>query len=200
MIVQDCLRKSGGGRRKIDCRIILIGELYTWGEAGTVGSQLVIVLRKGWAVPSHIEKKPVLADRVRDFLHPAGEFRSKYKYICLSKLQTVLDLIRGVTKIQRHCQGSCLQYPEINGQPLQAVHQKNRHLIALADPPAHQELSKTICLFIKDMPGNLPAVVAHGTGLDQFIVPPCNPPPLLNIWIYLNQADIIRILSGISFQ
>ena len=73
MIVQNRFGKSSCTGRKIDGSVILICQRHTRRNAGTIGSQLVIVLSKGRAVAAHIEQVPLaVQDQAGDAISDQG--------------------------------------------------------------------------------------------------------------------------------
>ena len=52
------------------------------------------------------------------------------------------------------------QYTEVNRKPLEAVHQKDCDLVALADPALQKKICHTVRLFVKDAPGHFPPVLS----------------------------------------
>ena len=197
--VQDRLGKNGGSRGEVDGCIILICQRHAGSDAGAVGGQLVVVLCERRTVTAHIEQNAVLADGFCDGLHSADKLRPEYQNIHICQIHAVLDFLGAVPEVHGNCQCAGFQDAEINGKPLQAVHQENCHLVTLFHATAHQQLCKTIGFFVEHVPCDFTAIPERGGRLNQIVVLPQNPTLLLNLWIDLDKADIIGVFSGVFF-
>ena len=200
VVVQDGFREACGAGGEVDCRIIRQIQGQIRGSTGAVGNQPVVVLRKGGTVFPNVEQQAFFADLRGNFLHSADKFRAEYQNIHLRKIHTVLDLVRSIAEVQGYRQGTGLENAEINGQPLQAVHQQDRHLVALLDAPGQQEIGKPICLFVEHAPGDLPPVVGHRCRLDQLVLLPGYPMDFLDIRVDLHQSCVLSVQDGVAFQ
>ena len=198
VVVKNCFRETSRTGGEINGSVVLICQRYSGGDAGTVGGQLVIVLCKRGAVAADIKEDSLLADRFCNGFNSSDKFRTKHQYIGFCKVQTIFDFFRTVPEIHGHCQSTGFQRAEINGQPLQTVHQQNCHLVALFHAAAHEQLCKTVCLFVKDMPCDFPTIPERRGRLNQVVVLPEHPSCFLYLRIYFYQCHIIAVLSGVS--
>ncbi len=103
-----------------------------------------IIFRKSRTAVAHIVEQTVPADIVRDLFHTSDEFRPEYKHVYFGKFHTILDLFCGISEIKRYCKGSCLKYSEIDRQPFQAVHQKDRDFVSFFDPAFQKQIRKSV--------------------------------------------------------
>ena len=136
VLEQDGLGEAGSAGGVVDGRLVLVINEYLGCLAGAVGGGPVVILRPGGADVTHEKQQMVLFQRRYDGLHAADKLRSKKQHIRLRQLQAVFDLVRGIAEVQRHGNGSGLEDAKVDGQPLQAVHQQDGHLLSLADAPA----------------------------------------------------------------
>ena len=63
----------------------------------------MIVLSEGGAGVAHKEEEHLLRDFWHDGLYTADEFRTKEENINIGQLKAIVDLIGGVTEVQRYC-------------------------------------------------------------------------------------------------
>ena len=139
----------------------------------------------------------MFADTVRNLLHTPDELRPEHQHIHLGQIHAILNLLCRITEIQRHSQRACLQYPKINRQPLQAIHQKNRHFIPLFNPPLQQKIRKTVGFLVENIPGNLPPVIRRAYRLNQFILLPGHTSSLRHLRINLHQTYVIPVQPAV---
>ncbi len=109
---------------------------------------------------------------VHDRLHPAHELRSEDQGPRVGQLEAVLDLLRRVAEVQRDGDGPGLEDAEVDGQPLQAVHQEDGHLVALADAAAEQQVGEPVGGLVELAPRHLPAGEVEGIGLHELVLAP----------------------------
>ena len=142
-----------------------------------------------------------MADNVvRDLFYTSDEFRSEDQDIRLGEIDAVFDFIRGIAEIERDSDCAGFENAEINGQPVHAVHQKDRDLVALDDAARDQEIGDAVCFFIKNAPGDLRAERDLIPGLNQFVFFPCSESGNADLGIQLNESDIIGVFPCIFFQ
>ena len=132
VLVQDRLRETSRSRGKVYCRIIIICDLDTWRVAGVVRDLRREILRKRRAGGAIKQKQPAAADALRDFFDTPDEFRPEDQDFRIGQIQAVLDLIGRIPEVHRHRERAALQNAEVDRQPVEAVHQKDRDLVALA--------------------------------------------------------------------
>ena len=150
VLEQDGLGEAGGAGGVVDGGLILVVDEHLWGHAGAVGGGPVIVLGEGRAGVPHEEEEHLLGDLGHDGLHTADELRAEEQHVHVGQLEAVVDLVGGIAEVQRHRDGPRLQDAEVDGQPLQAVHQQDGHLLPLPDAPAQEHIGHPVGLLIKD--------------------------------------------------
>ena len=198
--MQDRLRESGGTGREIDRRVVVLRPLALR-EAGTaLVNQFHQVVREARA-PGAFKHQRHMGNLVRDFLYTADEFRPENQHIALGQVQAVFNLIGSVAEVHGNHHSAGLQDTEVDRKPVNAVHHQDGNLFALADPVAPEHVCHPVCFFIKNRPGDFPAVVfLFCTGLHQFKIMPGYPAGLRLIGVDLHQCRIIRPFPGIPFQ
>ena len=149
---------------------------------------------------SYIEKETILAYLVSDLLYASDKLRSEHENIDLSKIKAILYLIRSISEVERNCKSSGFKNPEIYRKPFKAVHQEYADLIPFFYTSFKKKICKTVCLFVKYLPGYLTAVKAYGVRFNEVIVSPCLASYLSDLGIYLYKSDIISIKLRISFK
>ena len=197
---QDGLREAGGAGGVVDGAVILVVHQHLGRGGGAVGSGAVVVLGKGGAGLTHKEQEALPSDRGDNVLHTADKLRAEEQHIGVGQLHTVLDLLGGIAEVQGYRHRSGLEDAEVDGQPLQAVHQQNGHLLALFQPSAQQQVGHPVGLLIKDGPGDLPAVGCGGGGLNERILLPGDPLGLLNLGVDLYQGDLVAVELAVALQ
>ena len=169
-------------------------------RAGAVRHQFTVALGKGGAVLAHIDHQAVLHDMLGNGLQTADELRAEHQHVHLRQVAAVLDLIGGVAEVQRHGQGAGLQDAEVDGQPFQAVHQQDGHLVALPDSAADEHVGKPVGLFVKHAPGDLPAIGRSLRGLDQGVFLPGHSPVVLLFRVQLHQGHFVPVQLPVALQ
>ena len=190
-------RRSGG---KIDRAVVRIRHDHTGGNTGVIRRLGDEILREGRASGSDVEKESSAGDAVRDLLDTADELRSEDQDVRFRELDAVFDLIRAVAEVQRHRDRARLQNTEIDRKPVQAVHEKDRDLVALDDPSRDQHVGHAIGLLIKNSPCDLTAARDLVKGLDQFKFFPGRKSRDLDIGVQFDQSHVIGPLRRVAFQ
>ena len=158
------------------------------------------VLGVAGAILADVEAHADTGDLILNGIHTADEFGAEDQHLHIRQLQAILDLVGGVTEIHGHGDAAGLEDAEIDGQPLQAVHQQDGDLGALLQTAAQQKVCKPVCPAVKILPAQLPAVGGIGGALDQVEVPPGHGlVPLLG-GVDLHQGALAAVESGVSFQ
>ena len=115
-------------------------------------------------------------------------------------VHAVLDLGRGVPEVERHDRGAAFEDAEIDGQPLETVHEQDGDLVALLDATRDQQVGKAVALLVEDAPGNL-APVGLGLGtLDEVVITPGDVLWLADLRVDFDKRHIIAVCSGIAAQ
>ena len=185
---------------EVDRAVIVVGHLDIRCSAGVISCLSHKVLCEGGASGSVIQKKSSAGDALCNFLDTADKLGSEDQNVCFRELDAVFDLIRAVTEIQRHCDSACLENSKIDGKPVQAVHEKDRDLVAFNDTACDQHVRDTVCFLIKYRPGDLLTASDFVERLDQFIFFPCGEPGNLNIRIQFHKSYIIGPFFRVTFQ
>ena len=157
-------------------------------------------MAEGGAGVPHEEQQHLGGDLGDDVLHPADELRPEEQHVHVRLLQAVVDLVGGVAEVQGDGHRPGLQDAEVDGQPLQAVHQQDGHLLALLNAPAQEQVGHPVGLLVKDRPGDLPPVGGGGGGLDEGVLLPGHPPGLLYLGVDLHQGDLVAIELAVALQ
>ena len=142
----------------------------------------------------------MVGDIVRDLFDTADKFRTENQDVRFSQIDAVFNFICGITEIERDGDSSGLEDAEIDRKPVQAVHQKDRDLVALDNTAGDEKVSDAVCLFFKDTPGDLRAERNFIQRLDQFKFLPCSQLWSLNLRIEFHKRYVIGILTGVFFQ
>ena len=104
----------------------------------------------------HEEARVDLRDPVDDGLDPADELGTEHQGVGLGQLEAVLDLLRGVAVVHGHRDRPGLEDAEVDGQPLEAVHEQDGDLVALAEPSLEQQVGEAVGRLVELPPGHLP--------------------------------------------
>ena len=142
----------------------------------------------------------VLDDIVRDLFDAPDELRAEDQDVRFRQIDAVLDLLRGIAEVQRDGDRTCLEHAEIDRQPIEAVHEQDRDLVALDDAAREQEIRDAVGLFVKYSPGDLCPVRNLAQGLDEFILFPGRETGDFYLGVQFHEGDVIRIFAGIFFQ
>ena len=100
VVVQDRLgeaRRAGG---EVDRGVLVLAERDARVRRGAQARQLAVALRPGGAVVAHKEEQAPRLDALGDLLHAPDELRAKHEDVHVGLVQAVLDLVRGVAKVQ----------------------------------------------------------------------------------------------------
>ena len=200
VVMQNGLGEAGGAGGEVDGGVVLLvqgdGRMGRGAEAGEPDA----VLGVAGAILADVEAHPHAGDVVCDGIHTADKLRTEDQDLHIRQLQTILDLVGGISEIHGHGHTAGLQDAEIDGQPLQAVHQQDGHLGALLQAAAEEQIGEPVGPAVKILPAQLPAVGGIRAAFDQIEVPPGHGlVPLLG-GIDLHQGTFAAVKSGVSFQ
>ena len=200
VLMEDRFRKTRRTGGEIDRRVVFFRQFAGREAAAALADQLRQVVRETGTAGAG-EHQGDMRDLVRDFFHTADEFRPEDHHIALAQVQAVFDLVGGIAEVHRNRQRAGLQDAEIDRQPIDAVHQQDGNLLALADAVAPEHVGHAVRLFIENRPGNFPAVVfLFYAGLNQFKIVPGNPSGFRLVRVDFHQCGVVRPLPGISLQ
>ena len=158
----DRLGEAGGAGGEVDGRVVVEPVLDGRLAPGAVGDEGVVGFREGGAVLADVEAQADLRDAVRDVLHAAGEFGAEHQRRGVGEVEAVADFLGGVAVVEGDGHRAGAQHAEVDGQPLQAVHQQDRHLVAALDPAGQQEVREAVRLLVELRPGDLAPERLHG--------------------------------------
>ena len=198
--VHDRFRETCRAGGEVDRRVIVVGERNGGRFAGTVGDQTGIGFRKGWAIFANIQQCFDPGQTVADGFHPAGELRTEDQHFHVRQIQTVFDLLRRITEVQRHRHGSAFENTEVDGQPFQTIHQEDPHFRAALDVAGQQKVRHPVRFAVKFTPGDLRAEAVRGAGFDKGIFTPGGVTFLQFLRVDLDQRNVLTELLRIPFQ
>ena len=156
------------------------------------------MLSKSRASLTYVEQQAVAAYLLSYLLDSADEFGTEHKYINFCKVETILYLVGSISEIQRYSECACFEYTEVYRQPFKAVHKEYSDFIAFFYTSFEEKVCEAVSLFVKDLPCYLTAVVAHGIGLYELILLPCNAAYLCYLRVDLNESNVISVKFCIS--
>jgi len=194
--VKDGLGETGRTGREVYGGIVLIGDVDLGGYRGAAGGERIVVLGEGRAILPYEQAHLHVGYLIAYGVDPVDELGTEDQHIALGQFEAVFDLVLRVAVVEGDGEGASLQYAEVDGQPLQAVHQQYRDLVALFQAPFQQEIGKTVGLVIELSPGHLPPVFSLRVELDELVVLPA-PADLCDLGVYLDEADIMAIEGGV---
>lgn len=200
VLMQDGLGKAGGAGGKVNGRVILVCERDLRRPAGAVGGVHGVILGEAGTSIAHIVEQAVFSHFICDLFHAADELRPEEKNVYLRQVQAVLNLVRRVAEVQGNGQGSGFQDSEIYGKPFQTVHKKDGYLISFFYPPLQQQIGHAVGFFIKDTPGDLPAVIGRPHRLDQLKFSPGDPAGFRHLRVDLHKTYVVSVELCVSFQ
>ena len=198
MAVQDRLgeaRRAGG---VVDRRVVVVRDGDEWVGARAEVRQLLVGLRPGGTVVAHVEEQAARLDCGRDVLEAPDELGTEDQHVHLGLVEAVLDLVRGVAEVERYHGRAGLEHAEVDRQPLDAVVEQDRDLVALADAAREQQVGEAVGLLVEHRPGDLAAEGLVVGGLHQVIVAPRNVAVLLPLRVDLNEGDLFGVLPGVA--
>ena len=169
-------------------------------RGGRVLHELRVALREGRTVLAHVKTRLHARDAVGDLLDASGELGTEHEHVRVCKLQAVLDLIRRVAEIERHREAAGLERAEVDRQPLQAVHQEDRDLVALGESAGEQKIREAVGLLLELRPGDLGAELLNRRTFDQRIFAPGRAAGLKLLRIDLDEGDVIRPFAGVTVE
>lgn len=118
----------------------------------------------------------------------------------LCQISAVFDFIRRKPEIERYGDGTCLQNPEIDRQPFQAVEHEDRYSVTLLDPSGKKHIGNSISLFIKDAPCDFSSIRGRGCLLYQIVLLPGGLSVIFHHWVQLYESDFIAVKLMVSFK
>ena len=136
--------------------------------------------------------------RCDDGLHPADELGTEDQGVGLGQLEAVLDLVGRVAVVHGNGDGARLEDAEVDGQPLDAVHQQDGDLVALADAAREEQVGEPVGRLVELPPGDLPAGGLHGFGLHELVLAPGDLARLAQFGIELHETDLVPVQRSVT--
>ena len=198
VLEHDRLREAGRAAREVDRRVVVIGERDRRGAARAVRHEAPVGLGEGGTVVAHVEARAHARDAVRDLLHAAHELGAEHERVGVGKLQAVLDFIRRVAEVERHGETPGAQHAEVDGQPLEAVHQEDCDLVALLVAAREEEVGEAVRLLLELGPRDFAAEALHGAGLDERVFPPRGVAVLKLLRVDFDERRVVRPLFRVA--
>ncbi len=196
--VENRLREACGARGEVDRAVVVVGDVDARSLRGAVGNQPVVAVGKAGTFGAHIEEVLDARQPVVDLLDSADELGTEYEKVGIGFFNAVFDLLSGVAEVERNRDRACLEDAEIDRQPLEAVHQQDGDLVALADASCEQQVGEAVRLDVKLTPGELLAERAAACRLDQIIFAPCDARYVLDLGIDFHQRDFVLEIVRVS--
>ena len=201
MLMQNCLGEARGAGGEINRGIIILIQCHRRCAGGAEGHELHAVLGIGRAALAHIEQGLNGGNIIGNGIHPADKLRAEHQHIHVRQLQTILNLVAAVAEVHGHSDAAGFQDTEINGQPLDAVHQQNGHLGSLLQTAAQQQIGKAVGPAVEILPAQLPAIGGILAGaFDQVKIPPGHGLVPLFRGVDFYQAALLAVKPGITFK
>ena len=200
--VQNRLGEAGSTGGEINGGVVRVGNLHRRGHGGAVMDHrgIMIGVRGRFGFLTHEEPVMDQGDLILHLADAGDELRSEDHHGAVRQIGAVADLLGAVAVVHGHGQGAGLQNTEIDGQPLQAVHEQDRYPIAPADAAGEKEIGKTVGVLVKGSPRHLTAVFLALGCLDQAVFVPGQLLLRLVLGRDLRQGDLAGVESGVSFQ
>ena len=202
VIVEDGLGEARGTRGEVDSGVVLVADLHGGGDGGAVVHHLIVQGSVGGALVllAHEEEIGDARQLGKDGIHTLHELGAEDQHPRVGQIEAVLDLVGGVAVVHGHHDGTCLQHAEVDGKPLQAVHEQDSHLVPPLDTAGEQEVGEAVGADVEIPPGHLAAVSLTLGGLDQIIFPPGGALLGLIGGVDLHQSDLVGVESCVFFQ
>ena len=165
---------------------------------GAAGHQALVALGEGRAGAVDEEARPHPRDPVDDGLDTSDELGTEDQGVGLGELEAVLDLVGGVAVVHGDSDGPRLEDAEVDGQPLDAVHQQDGDLVALADAAREEQVGEPVGRLVELPPGDLPPGGLHGFGLHQLVLAPGDLARLAQLGIELHETDLVSVQRSVT--
>ena len=199
--LQDGLGEAGGAGGEVDGGVIVLTEGDGRDAGGTEAHEPAAVLRVARHVPADEQADLHAGQALLNGIETADEFRPEDQDLHVGQIQTVRDLVRSVAEVERHRDAPSLEDAEINGQPLQTVHQQNADLRAAFHAAAEQEVCEPVDPAVKITPGELPPVRRVGLRLgDEARFTPGDSAVTLLRGVDLNERGVGTVESCVPLE
>ena len=199
MIVQNGFGEACGSAGKIDRRVVLFGERNVGIQCRLICRQLLVALGKVGAIVSYVDPHSDVGVSFYVGFHAPDKFRSEHQMLGIRFFETVGNLVGGVAIVQRNGNGTRFEDTEVNGKPLQAVHEQDRYLGAFHNPSGKQKIGEAVGFFVKFLPGHLASSTDSG-GLRQSKFAPGFSAFSVGTGVDLHQRHAVGRIRGVSFQ
>ena len=192
VLEDDGLREAGRARGEVDGRVIVEADLDARGARRAVGDEGVVGLGEGRAVAAHVEAHPDLRHPLGDVLHAAGELGPEDEDGGVGEVEAVADLIGRVAVVEGDGHRAGAEDAEVDGEPLQAVHEEDGDLVALPHVPREEEVGEAVRLLVELRPRHLAAEGLDGARLDERILLPRRVAGFEFLRVDFDQGDLVR--------
>jgi len=200
VVVQNGLGKAGGAGGEVDGGVVGIRQFNRRLTAGAVAHELVIPIGKIGAAAADVVVFADFGHPVPHRLHPVDELPPEHEQRRVREVDTVSDLLGCVAVIERDGQRAGFEGTEVNGQPFQAVHEKDGDLVALFYAVGHEEVGEAVGAPVKIFPRDLAPVGAVQIRLHQVEFLPVEFPALFVPGVYLYEGRLVSVELRVLFQ
>ena len=156
--------------------------------------------RKRRAVVADVEAVAHGWNAVDYLLDSARELGTEDESRRVGEREAVLYLVSRIAEVQRHGHAARLEDAEVDGQPLEAVHEEYRDLFAALVPSAQKEVREAVRLLVELAPRHLAPERLDGRALDERIFAPGGVAGLKLLRVYLDERDVVRPLRRIALK
>ena len=200
MRMQDGLGEARGAAAEIDGRVVVLGKGDHRVRARAIVGEHPVILGEGRAIVAHVEQQAPRGVRGDYLLHAPRELRAEHEHVDIGLIHAVGDLVGGIAEVQRNHHGAALQHAEVDGQPLQAVHEQDGHLVARAHPARYEQVGEAVGLLVEDPPADLAAVGLRLRRLDEVVVTPRETRRFPDGGITFDERHLVAVGDGIAAQ
>ena len=194
------LREPGRAGREVYRRVVPLMQRDVGSLRRAVPHHRLVAHVEAWAVVADIHAELDLREPVDYLLHAPGEFRPVDKHVGIGEVKAVLYLLCGVAEIQRHSHASGLEHAKVYRQPLKAVHEQDRDLVAAPEPTAQKEVGEAVRLLVELRPGYLAPERLERAGLYERVLAPRGVALLEFLRIDLDERNVVRPLAGVALK
>ena len=198
VLKDDGFREARRAAREVDRRIVFGGDRDVGAARAAVADEPTVRLGKARAVVADVEARLEARHAVDDLLDASRERRPEHERVRIGQFETVPDLLRRVAEVERHGHAPRAEDAEVDRQPVEAVHQEDRDLLALLEAAREEEVRKAVRLLVELLPRDLAAERRDRRSLDQRILAPRRVVVLQLLRIDLDKRDVVRPVPGVA--
>ena len=194
----DRLREAGRAGGVVDRRVVVERERNLRAARGAVRDEVAVALGERRAVAADVEEGLHLRELVGDLLDAPDELGAEDEEGGVREVDAVPDLVGGVAEVERDRERARAEDAEVDREPLEAVHEEDRDLVALLHAAREQEVGEAVGLLLELRPGDLGAEGVVGRGrLDERILLPGRVAGLELLGVDLDECGLVRIEAGV---